>query len=65
MGEAEVVPKKVEKWAYGGDSIAGSGYRGKKSPRNTDIGTRSDTAVTRRTGDGGSGSSWDGQQELL
>jgi len=40
MGDSGVVPRKVEKWAYGGDSIAGSGYRGKKSQKNTDIGTR-------------------------
>lgn len=40
MGEDEVVPRKVEKWAYGGDSIAANGHVGKKSPRNTDIGTQ-------------------------
>ncbi len=40
MGDAGVVPRKVEKWAYGGDSIAGNGYRGKNSPKNTDIGTQ-------------------------
>ncbi|MCP4648360.1 MAG: SGNH/GDSL hydrolase family protein [bacterium] len=40
MGDRELVPRKVEKWAYGGDSIAGSGYRGKNNPKNTDIGTQ-------------------------
>jgi hypothetical protein len=40
MGDAGVVPRKVEKWAYGGDSIAGSGYIGENNPKNTDIGTQ-------------------------
>ncbi len=40
MGDAGIVPSKVEKWAYGGDSIAESGYLSKKSQKNTDIGTQ-------------------------
>lgn len=40
MGDSELVPRKVEKWAYGGDSIAESGYVRKGSLKNTDIGTQ-------------------------
>ena len=39
MGDVELVPYKVEHWAYAGDSIARRGFQKAGSPHNTDIGS--------------------------
>jgi len=37
MGDRELVPRRVDFWAYGGDSIAQRGYLGRGNLGNTDI----------------------------